>query len=166
MMRYIIFLVVTLAIVLTPNQIASKTIPGGYTIVEPPKFEEEQIYCLAQNIFYESLGEPYEGKLAVATVTMNRVRDSRFPNNICEVVFQRNIEFCQFSWTCGPRARFNQELFDDHYKIAEEFLTHNLEIDRLKNALFFHANYVNPNWDHFATRIEQIGNHIFYEGNV
>ena len=45
--------------------------------------------CLARNIYYEAGGEPEEGKVAVAMVTINRVRDGRFGNSICSVVGQR-----------------------------------------------------------------------------
>jgi len=165
-MKYMIFLVVlplSLLLVVPEEVVTVELDTPSYVIVEP-EFPNTEIACLAQNIFYESLGEPYEGKLAVATVTMNRVRHKQFPNTICEVVYQSNSRGCQFSWTCGPKTKFNNVLYLKHYEIAERFLTDDLELDRLKNALYFHANYVSPNW-HFARKIEQIGNHIFYEVN-
>lgn len=118
--------------------------------------------CLAQNIFYEAVGEPLEGKLAVAAVTLNRVKHSYFPNTICEVVYQRNSRGCQFSWTCGPKTKFHKESFDEAYAIAEKVLTTGQTLNRLKYALYFHSTSVTPNWD-FAEPIEQIGNHIFYK---
>jgi len=165
-MRYaLLFLLSVILAVAIPQELASKDIPGGYPV--PPKIEysQEEITCLAENIFYETLGEPIEGKLAVATVTMNRVRHRRFPNTICEVVYQRNQRGCQFSWTCGAKTKFVQSLYEEHYNLAKEFLTYEMELDRLNDALFFHATYVNPQWG-FAKKIEQIGNHIFYEENV
>ena len=45
--------------------------------------------CLARNIYYEAGSEPEEGKVAVAMVTINRVRDGRFGKTICSVVDQR-----------------------------------------------------------------------------
>ena len=47
------------------------------------------IDCLAHNIYYEAGSEPEEGKVAVAMVTINRVRDGRFGRSICSVVDQR-----------------------------------------------------------------------------
>lgn len=122
---------------------------------------EKQITCLAKNIYYESGFEPYEGKLAVATVTMNRVQHKDFPNTVCGVVYQRNSRGCQFSWTCGPRARYNQEAYLKAYEIAEEVLTEDLRLTKLKKALYFHNTTINPEWT-FAEPIQQIGNHIFY----
>ncbi|CAB4129186.1 Cell wall hydrolase, SleB [uncultured Caudovirales phage] len=45
--------------------------------------------CLAKNIYYEAGNEPEEGKVAVAMVTINRVRDGRFGKTVCSVVDQR-----------------------------------------------------------------------------
>ena len=45
--------------------------------------------CLARNIYYEAGNEPEEGKVAVAMVTINRVRDGRFGKTVCSVVDQR-----------------------------------------------------------------------------
>lgn len=162
MMKYALFLVVLPLSLLIPKQVSTVELETPSYEVQEPNFSPTEVACLAQNIFYESVGEPYEGKLAVATVTMNRVRHRSYPNTICEVVYQSNSRGCQFSWTCGPKTSFNNVLYLKHYKLAENFLTDELDIDRLQNALFFHATYVSPNWT-FAKKIEQIGNHIFYE---
>ena len=49
----------------------------------------KDVDCLAKNIYYEAGSEPEEGKVAVAMVTINRVRDGRFGKSICSVVDQR-----------------------------------------------------------------------------
>lgn len=49
----------------------------------------KDVDCLAKNIYYEAGNEPEEGKVAVAMVTINRVRDGRFGKSICSVVDQR-----------------------------------------------------------------------------
>jgi spore germination cell wall hydrolase CwlJ-like protein len=124
--------------------------------------DEKELMCLAKNIYYEAPVEKYEGKLAVATVTMNRLRHRQFPNSVCDVVYQRNTRGCQFSWTCGPKAPFDSTLFQESYKIARNVLTNNIHVPILKNALYFHNTSVSPDWS-FARPITQIGNHIFYE---
>jgi len=65
----------------------------------------KQVDCLAKNIYHEAASESYEGKLAVAQVTMNRVNSGKFPSDICSVVYQKTTDqnlktVCQFSWTC------------------------------------------------------------------
>jgi spore germination cell wall hydrolase CwlJ-like protein len=49
----------------------------------------KDVDCLAKNIYYEAGNEPEEGKVAVAMVTINRVRDGRFGKSVCSVVDQR-----------------------------------------------------------------------------
>ena len=49
----------------------------------------KDVDCLAKNIYYEAGSEPEEGKVAVAMVTINRVRDGRFGKTVCSVVDQR-----------------------------------------------------------------------------
>jgi len=64
---------------------------------------QEQMHCMARNIYYEAGSEPYEGKLAVAQVTMNRANHPSFPKKVCEVVYQRVNGTYQFSWV-GERV--------------------------------------------------------------
>jgi len=130
--------------------------------LEFSKISEKDLRCLAENIHYEAPTEPYLGKLAVATVTMNRVRHPDFPKTVCGVVYQRNSRGCQFSWTCGPKARFNNNLYNQSVEIAKKVLTTNIKVVSLENALYFHNTKVKPNWS-FARPVVQIGGHIFYE---
>jgi hypothetical protein len=51
--------------------------------------------CLARNIYFEARGEGARGQYAVAAVTLNRVREKRWPDGVCGVVYQKK----QFSWT-------------------------------------------------------------------
>lgn len=123
---------------------------------------EKELKCLAENIHYEAPTEPYLGKLAVAVVTMNRVRHPDFPKTICGVVYQRNTRGCQFSWTCGARMKFNRTIYNESIKVAKAVLTDQEQLVSLENALYFHNTKVSPNWT-FARKIVQIGGHIFYE---
>jgi spore germination cell wall hydrolase CwlJ-like protein len=123
---------------------------------------ERQVTCLAKNIFYEAGSEPYEGKLAVATVTMNRVDHKQFPDNVCDVVYQSNPRGCQFSWTCGAKGKFHEATYEKSYAVALQVLTEDLRLSKLRKALYFHNTTIDPEWT-FATPIHQIGNHIFYE---
>ena len=48
----------------------------------------KQLECMTRNIYYEAATEPFEGKVAVAQVTMNRLEDGRFGRDVCGVVYQ------------------------------------------------------------------------------
>jgi spore germination cell wall hydrolase CwlJ-like protein len=124
---------------------------------------KKQIDCLAQNIYHEAGNEAEVGKVAVALVTMNRVEDPRFPKDICGVVKQKTAASCQFSWFCAG-VSLNRN--SDMYKRAEEVALHvyaNYEyIDDITNgSLYYHADYVNPQWKLKKTTV--IGRHIFYK---
>lgn len=125
---------------------------------------EKQVQCLAKNIYHEARGESYEGKLAVAQVTMNRTKSEKYPSDVCEVVYQRTKRVCQFSWTCtGNNMITDSEMWENSLEIARKAFTQvNLhETLANANALFYHANYVRPGWKKSGI-VAQIGRHIFY----
>mgnify|MGYP003343214093 FL=1 len=67
-----------------------------------------QLACLTKNIYHEAGFEPFEGKVAVAQVTLNRVADGKFGRDVCDVVYSKNVIYqkviCQFSWTCDGKS--------------------------------------------------------------
>ena len=50
--------------------------------------DPKSVECLALNMYYEARNQGSAGLLAVSAVVLNRVNDKRFPNTICEVVYQ------------------------------------------------------------------------------
>ena len=50
---------------------------------------EDDIYLLACQVYCEARGEPYEGKVGVANVIINRVISDYFPDSVPEVLYQR-----------------------------------------------------------------------------
>ena len=130
---------------------------------------ERQLTCLAKNIYFEAAMEPFEGKVAVAQVTINRAESGRYPSDICDVVYQKNVVYgrviCQFSWYCenGPTVRHNGA-YKESMEVAKKVLLENFRLSSLKNAYFYHADYVSPNWK--LPKITQIGRHIFYGQKV
>ncbi len=55
-------------------------------------FEDGDRYLLANLIYCEAGGEPYDGKLAVGAVVINRVLSSRYPGTVSGVIYQ-NAQF-------------------------------------------------------------------------
>jgi spore germination cell wall hydrolase CwlJ-like protein len=132
------------------------------------KEREKQLDCLAINIYREAGYEPFEGKVAVGQVTMNRVANPAFPNDICAVVYQKNKVMervvCQFSWYCDSTHRnrpVNREAYAESYAVAKKVLLEDFKLDSLKEALYYHADYVNPQWR--LDKIGKVGQHIFYK---
>jgi spore germination cell wall hydrolase CwlJ-like protein len=131
---------------------------------------KKSIRCLALNVYHEARGEPVEGQLAVALVTMNRVASKRYPNSVCNVVWQRR----QFSWTHDGRADSPKDMHS--WKLARKIAQfvyskystlHGMSggaLDLTKGALYYYApKHADPYWakheDKEVTR--QIGGHIF-----
>jgi spore germination cell wall hydrolase CwlJ-like protein len=129
---------------------------------------EKNLSCLAINIYKEAANEPFEGKVAVAQVTLNRTKNPNFPNTICDVVYQKNTFMgkvvCQFSWYCDGSYKgrvVNKQAYDESYKVAKMVYLEDFKLESVKNALYYHADYVNPNWG--KKKVTKIGAHIFYE---
>lgn len=125
---------------------------------------QKQVDCLAKNIYYESGTESYEGKLAVAQVTMNRVNSGMFASDVCSVVYQRTDRTCQFSWTCMKVSDTRDKyMWEESLLVAKKALTQPYLHDTIakSNALYYHAVYVNPGWKKNKV-VTKIGNHIFY----
>jgi spore germination cell wall hydrolase CwlJ-like protein len=133
------------------------------------KVREQQLECLAINIYREAGHEPFEGKVAVAQVTMNRVNAGQFGKDVCGVVYQKNVVMervvCQFSWACDQVHKnrpINPSAYNESMAVAKKVLLEGFRLDIMKEALYYHANYVNPRWN--LEKIGSIGNHIFYKG--
>lgn len=133
----------------------------------------EDLTSLALNVYFEARGEPRVGQMAVALVTMNRVKDSRWPSTVHEVVWQdtdpTKIGGEQFSWTTLYNREFDalrnvsdSVAFEEALSVAFEVLG-GIE-DFTLGANLYHADYAKPYW-RLHPRVTQttvIGNHIFY----
>lgn len=149
--------------------------------------ESPDFICLVENIYFESKGESMRGKIAVGIVTLNRLKDPKYPKTICEVVKQgpvreswstkSNVSLssseriyipikhrCQFSWWCDgykERIRYDENWIDS-VKAAKSALTGKYD-DLVLNATHYHAIHVSPEWTNRLKFIVQIDNHRFYE---
>lgn len=108
--------------------------------------KKTEFECLVDNIVHEAPAD-YDGMLAVAVVTMNRVRDPKYPHTICGVVHQKVAmmnedgtpvlatdpqtgkyildennqviykETCQFTWYCEDK---NYPISKDRIELAKK----------------------------------------------
>jgi len=129
---------------------------------------EKNLSCLALNIYREAANEPFEGKVAVAQVTLNRTEHPSFPSTICDVVYQKNSFMgkvvCQFSWYCDSVHRLkpvNKKAYDESFRVAKMVYLEDFKLESVRKALYYHADYVDPNWG--KKKLTKIGAHIFYE---
>ena len=123
---------------------------------------QKEVQCLARNIYFEAASEPRAGKIAVAEVTMNRVKQG-YAKTVCGVVTQKNNGVCQFSWVCAPKKTITmQNEWKEAKEIAENILISQKRYSTIRGAMFFHADYVNPSWTRTKEFVQKIGRHMFY----
>lgn len=145
---------------------SNKQHPSYVTLAQ----REKELDCLTKNIYYEAGTEPFEGKVAVAQVTINRTKSGKFPKDICAVVYERNLVYnnliCQFSWYCDSKAKvrpIHAATYKESEAVAKKVLLEGFKLDIIKeDTLYYHADYINPGWKRI--RVTKIGKHIFYKG--
>ena len=133
----------------------------------------EALVCLALNVYHEARDQPFIGQVAVAQVVMNRVRDDRYPDTVCDVVKQGPTyswaedypvrHRCQFSWYCDGKSDKPRDTkaYEQARMIAHGVYYGNLD-DFVEGATHYHAHYVYPEWAKSKTRTVRIDDHIFY----
>ncbi|WP_410771739.1 cell wall hydrolase [Fontibacillus sp. BL9] len=119
---------------------------------------EEELLLLQKIVMAEAEGEPYEGKVAVANVVLNRLRSANYPDTIKDVIYQKS----QFSPVRNGRLKKvkpskdtihavnealngRKEVSDDTYYFLSLKLAKDLTIARTKD------------------KAHVIGNHTFYK---
>jgi N-acetylmuramoyl-L-alanine amidase len=134
---------------------------------------ETALMCMAANIYHEAKNQPMAGQIAVAQVVMNRVNDSRYPDNVCDVIKQgltyKNgkvvLGKCQFSWYCDGKkddVNMKSEKWRNSLRYASMVITNRITLDVTEGATHYHATYVRPAWTRTKTKTVRINRHIFY----
>ena len=152
------------------------------TSVDMPEvnaFRNQEAVCLAKNMYYEARNQGLAGQLAVSLVVMNRVKEDRYPNTICEVVEQgpvreswkKNGVFypirnrCQFSWYCDGKSDEPKEptTYGRLLDLSLDLVYDDLQVvDFREGATHYHADYGFPAWRKSKTKTVEIADHIFY----
>ena len=113
----------TLETVMQTARVVMSSLALSYEIETGITQNLDEVYCMAQNVYFEARHESMIGKIAIAHVVMNRIESKDFPNTVCKVVKQGPIreswktrkypnlpkeeriywprrDRCQFSWYC------------------------------------------------------------------
>lgn len=128
-----------------------------------------EVKCLATAIYFEARGEPEKGRIAVAQVVLNRLKNPAYPNTICGVVYQnKNMRNrCQFSFACDgiPDRIRDQKSWDEAQSLARRVVNDDkhLYLESVGAATHYHATYVRPRWARSMNRMDKIGRHVFYK---
>lgn len=137
----------------------------------------ESLICLALNVYHEAKNQSFMGQVAVAQVVMNRVKDARYPNTVCDVVKQAETykykpsipikNKCQFSWYCDGKSDKPEEpkAWRDAMHVANGVYNGHIG-DFVEGATHYHAYYVNPSWAKVKQYVLRIDDHIFYKWEI
>lgn len=111
------------------------------------------VQLLARLIHGEARGEPYEGKVAVGAVVLNRTRDSRFPQTIAGVIYQ-------------PGAF--DAVYDGQINLAPDISSLNAARDAMNGwdpsygcVYYYNPNTATSSWIWSRPIVVVIGNHNF-----
>ena len=112
-------------------------------VMRTKEIDFDDLYLLARLVESEAGNESYETKMMVASVVMNRVADSRFPNSIREVIYQKG----QFEVTerkVNGVLMIDREPSLDSLRVANDILNKGSILP--SNVLVFYQNGVDEGW--------------------
>lgn len=125
----------------------------GHSAYAQDKAAKDNLHLLAQLVCGEARGEPYEGKVAVAAVILNRTLDDRFPDSVAGVVYE------PLAFESVDNGEIYRGTDEECYTAAEEALA---GMDPSHGSVFFFAPEKTSNafiWS--RPQVRQIGKHIF-----
>lgn len=147
---------------LTHLQIANERsgfqLKAGETITIPDSVSTENKELMAKLVHAEAKGEPYEGKVAVATVVLNRVDSSKFPDTVKDVIYEKAGGVYAFSPV--KNGAINNGYDAEAMKAVNEAVAFR---DRGMGSLYFYNpdKVSSDNWIFSRETIKTIGNHRF-----
>ena len=124
-------------------------------------FSEEDYEVLCRIVEAEAGDQDDKGRILVANVILNRVRDAQFPDNITDVVFQKSKKTYQFSPTRPGGRYYTVEVSDLTVECVERALKGE---DYSEGALYFAMKTSSKSW--FNRCLEFLfkhGDHYFYK---
>ena len=163
-----------------PTFVYEKPEPKPIVVIEPekPVVDRAELECLALNIYHEARSESLLGQLAVAHVTLNRVEHGKFPNTICQVVYQavhsnwwkehhdRDVPVrnkCQFSWYCDGKSDRVQEkdAWREILRLSLDVML-NKTTDPTSGAIYYYnPDLADPFWKDSFQQVAWVDNHVF-----
>ncbi len=119
-------------------------------------YSASELDLLARLINAEAAGEPYQAKVAVGAVIVNRVKDSRFPNTVSSVIYQIDGGYYQF--TPVENGWINKPATADSKRAALEALNGN---DPTNGALYYFDDSTTNKWIWSKTIALRVGRMVF-----
>lgn len=140
--------------------------------VSSEEYNVKEVECLVEAIYFEARSEIFDGQIAVGNVILNRVSSDKFPNTICHVVhaghYYRNglpiRKRCAFSYWCdGKSERMVDAMAYRTATDAAILALGGFVVKGLEKSLYYHADYVKPDWVNERKFLRKLGTHVFYK---
>ncbi len=145
----------SLALLLVTSYFLWNTEEKNQTVYAASGNSTSDVQLMARAINGEARGEPYEGQVAVGAVILNRVKDSKFPNTIAGVIYEKG------AFTAVADGQINKAISEGStvYKAARDAMN---GWDPTGGAIY----YFNPatatnKWIWSRPLIKTIGKHRF-----
>ena len=147
---------------------------GAFLAILQTPAQANDHQCLTEALYFEARNQGQRGMLAVGIIIQNRVRDPKFPSDVCSVVRQGRYwrgnpvkHLCQFSYWCDGKHERPMEM--QPWTMAREMagllLDTRIEIKALRGMTHYHTIWVRPSWSRKYKSRHRIGEHIFYAKN-
>ena len=131
------------------------------------------VLCMATNLYHEARGDGLASQIAVAQSVINRVKDPRYPDNVCDVVHQAQYytkekkvpkrNKCQYSWYCDGKSDVpqNTKVMGEMIELAKTLLK-DPHLDITEGSTHYHTTFITPYWASKMEYVTTIGSHKFY----
>ncbi|AAM24273.1 MAG: LysM-repeat proteins and domain [Caldanaerobacter subterraneus] len=132
----------------------------GYVQRSVIPYTPEEFDLLARLVTAEADGEPYQAKVAVAAVVINRVKSGIFPNTIKDVIYQVDA-WGNYQFTPVLNGWINRPASTDAIAAARDALN---GIDPTNGALYYFDQSSTNAWLWSLPIAARIGNMVFCYG--
>ncbi len=129
---------------------------------------EQEINCMAQNLYREARGEGDQGMIAVGYVVLNRMATKGYPKSVCGVVHHKltlrsGKVSCQFSWACTSlrNAPMKPASYVHARNLAMKVMSREVE-NPIDDSIYFQVKTVRTAHARKSNFRAAIGNHRFF----
>jgi len=141
----------------TNNQTSNMIYVGQKLVIPQATISESDKDLIARLVSAEAKGEPYAGKVAVATVILNRLDHPDFPNTVRDVIYQ--IDHGYYAFTPVQNGTINQPADAQSKKAVTEAVAYRGQGNG--SLYFYNPNTASSSWIYSRPVTVTIGNHRF-----
>ncbi|MGM9922915.1 MAG: cell wall hydrolase [Bacillus sp. (in: firmicutes)] len=135
------------------NKIENNKIEAGTVLTLPKTLTSQEKDLMARLVQAEAKGEPYQGKVAVANVVLNRVESEKFPDTIGKVINAKG------QFTPVANGAIKKPASKESKKAVNEAIA--LKEKGTDATFFYNPKLTNDKWIKSLKVVERIGSHNF-----